>query len=204
MSPRRRAATGIDLDSVRDGACRDVLERLNRADFDVGAWETTSDIGVPAFFCLIADRRDPRAHHGIGAGAHLAPEIALLRALTEAVQVRTTYISGARDDLLPEEYGDRRRDSWRRFASRLLAERSPARDFGAIADRSKPDFEQDIATLLDLLCAVGVREVIGVDLSKEISASLSTASSSRGSKRPDDHDGYLPGERAARQPEAGA
>jgi ribosomal protein S12 methylthiotransferase accessory factor len=32
------------------------------------------------------------------------PEIALLRAITEAIQVRVTYITGSRDDIFPQAY----------------------------------------------------------------------------------------------------
>ena len=135
IAPGERAKTGVNLESVSDEACREVLGKLEHADFDVAVWETTTDVGVPAFFSVIADRRNAISHHGVGAGAHPAPEIALLRALTEAVQVRTTYISGTRDDLLPEEYGEQRRAGTRSIAARLLAEHSPVRDFGAIADR---------------------------------------------------------------------
>ena len=41
-----------------------------------------------------------------GYGAHLSRNIALSRALTEAVQSRLTFISGSRDDLFPALYKD--------------------------------------------------------------------------------------------------
>ena len=122
ISSERRATTGVDLDSIPDNRCRQVLARLRDADFEVAVWEITSDIDVPAFFCLIADQRDPTGHHGVGASAHLAPEIALLRALIEAAQVRTTYISGARDDIFPAEYEQSRLLARQGIAARLMAE----------------------------------------------------------------------------------
>ena len=69
---------------------------------------TTTDVGIAAFYCLITDRRHEHAHSGAGAGAHPARAVALLRALTEAIQVRTTYITGSRDDLRPDEFRPRR------------------------------------------------------------------------------------------------
>ena len=39
-----------------------------------------------------------------GFGAHLRPEIAIARALTEAAQTRLTYIAGGRDDFFPLDY----------------------------------------------------------------------------------------------------
>ncbi len=81
ITASQRRKTGLDLESLRDGACKDVLAKLERADFQVAAWETTSDINVPSIFCLIADRRDPSSHHGVGAAAHPVAETALLKAL---------------------------------------------------------------------------------------------------------------------------
>ncbi|MFC6486447.1 YcaO-like family protein [Nitratireductor sp. GCM10026969] len=193
-----RARTGLNLDSVADETCREVLGKLERAKFDVTAWETTSDVDVPAFFCLITDRRNPRNHHGVGAGAHPAPGIALLRALTEAIQVRTTYISGARDDLLPEEYTETERARKARVAARLRAEHLPERDFGAIPDRSSDNFADDLAWLLARLRAVDVREVVAVDLSKSWLGLSIVRVVVPGLEGPDDHDAYVPGERARR------
>ena len=197
-----RRNTGVDLESVQDGPCRDVLAKLRQADFEVAAWKTSSDIDVPAFFCLIADRRDPASHHGVGAAAHLSPEIALLKALMEAAQVRTTYVSGTRDDLQPEEYSERHRENRRRVAARLLSEYSPARDFASIAQKSEAGSDQDIPTLLDRLMAVGVNEVVAVDLSKEDIGLPVVRVVIPGIEGPDDHDGYVPGERARRLPAA--
>jgi len=193
-----RALTGVDSDSIADVACRVVLQRLRDVGFEVGIWETTTDINVPAFFCIIADRQNPVSHHGIGAGAHLAPEIALLRALTEAVQVRTTYISGARDDLLPEDYSEQSREKRRRIVARLLAGHRPARDLATIANASSATFQADIALLIDRLRAGGVEEVVAVDLGKPDLGIPVVRVVIPGLEGPDDHDQYVPGERVRR------
>jgi ribosomal protein S12 methylthiotransferase accessory factor len=198
MSSGNRTLTGLDLASVTDQACQEVVQRVRDADFDVAVWDTTTDVCVPSFFCLISDRRDRANHHGIGAGAHLAPDIALLRALTEAVQVRTTYISGARDDLMPDEYGAREREHRRGIAARLMLEHRPAGDFRAIADLSSPTFGEDLACLLDRLTAVGIEEVIAVDLAKPGIGIPVVRVVIPGMEGPDDHDLYAPGERALR------
>src|SRR5204863_471997 len=48
--------TRIDLDTVDDPGCRGVIERCERAGIGVAVWETTSDVGIPAFLCLIVER----------------------------------------------------------------------------------------------------------------------------------------------------
>ncbi len=83
--------------------------RLEQAGLDVVVWDATSDIGVATFHCLITDGADPQGHMGLGSGAHPDRAVALARALTEAVQTRMNYITGARDDLKFEEFTRRRR-----------------------------------------------------------------------------------------------
>ena len=194
-----RRQSGLDLETVDDTACRQVLERLERAEFDVAVWDTTGDVGVPAFFCLIIDRRSRHGHCGIGAGTHPAREIALLRALTEAVQVRTTYISGTRDDLLPEDYGEAEKARKRQLAEGLLRDHSPIRSLADVADLSSQSISTDLSRLLDRLKGAGIDEVLVVDLTKARFDVPVVRVVIPGLEGPDDHDAYVPGERARRR-----
>jgi len=196
MPAARRRHSGVDLDSAPDGQCRDVLKKLACADFDVAAWEITSDVGVPAFFSLIADGRDRSGHCGIGAAAHPVAEIALLKALIEAAQVRTTYVSGARDDLAIEEYGETYRENRRRHADRLLAERSATKQVACIGQTQPQGVAQSVPWLIERLRSVGVTELITVDLTKEDIGLPVVRVVIPGLEGPDDHDGYVPGARA--------
>lgn len=84
-----------------DPACREALDRFRRAGVLVAAWQTTSDVGIPAFLGVIDEasssplRPLPPAS---SAGCHPSRAVALLRALTKAAQSRLTVIAGARDD----------------------------------------------------------------------------------------------------------
>ena len=71
---------------------------------------------------------------GGGAGTHPSRAVALLRALTEAVQVRTTYIAGSRDDLRPDEFTPPEIDRKLRRARTLMA----GRGHGAISPHPDP------------------------------------------------------------------
>jgi YcaO-like protein with predicted kinase domain len=199
LSRRERAATGVDLASVENAACREALEKLERADFDIAAWETTSDIGVPAFFALISDLRNPANHHGIGAAAHPSRDVALLKALIEAAQVRTTYVSGTRDDLTLEEYGEAGRAAKQRAAKRLLAAHTPERRLHDIPDCRLDSATTELEYLLTRLKAAGIAEAVAVDLSRNELGVAVVRIVIPGLEGPDDHDGYVPGERA-RQP----
>ena len=100
-------ATRVDLETVRDPDCRLVLDKYDRAGVAVAVWETTSDVAIPSFECIITEREDSALRplfSAEGMGCHPDRSIALLRALTEAAQSRLTAIVGSRDDLLARDY----------------------------------------------------------------------------------------------------
>jgi ribosomal protein S12 methylthiotransferase accessory factor len=127
----------------------------------------------------------------------------LLKALIEAAQVRTTYVSAARDDLTAEEYSEAYRDKRRRQAERLLAERSSTRRLGSAAERAAHGIARNVAWLVERLQAAGVSEIIAVDLSKEDIGLPVVRVVIPGLEGPDDHDAYMPGERARRMSDGG-
>lgn len=162
-----RARTRIDLDTVDDPACREVLEKYRRAQVAVAAWETTSDIGIPAFLCRVFDLHDNAARrlgHMEGMGCHPVRAIALLRALTEAAQGRLTLIAGSRDDCYPIHYL-RQRDP--AAAERLradLADPRPRRRFADAPSWQADSLRDDLAWELERLRTAGVERVIMIDL----------------------------------------
>jgi YcaO-like protein with predicted kinase domain len=199
-SDAARARTRIDLDSIDSDLCRTVIGRLHQAELAVAAWDITSDIGVPAFYALIVDRRNELAHSGAGAGAHPAREVALLRALTEAVQVRVNYIAGARDDLDPEEYTAEGIGAKLAFANGLMSLSDGAgKDYRQITTREFDSFRQDIDWMIERLKSVGIEEVIVVDLTKPAFNMPVVRVVIPGLEGPDDHDDYAMGRRATAQ-----
>ena len=96
----------IVLDSITDPTCRALIDRITTAGARVFMWDL--DGLIPAIGCAIMeDPREP-AWRTLGFyqgfGAHLVPEIAIARALTEAAQTRLTYIAGGRDDFFAFDY----------------------------------------------------------------------------------------------------
>lgn len=91
---REKAATTLDLASVEDRECKDLLSRLRKSGVEVLVWNATSDIGIPTYYCLIRGASGEDVDPEFGGGCHPCREIALMRAVTEAVQARTTFIAG--------------------------------------------------------------------------------------------------------------
>jgi ribosomal protein S12 methylthiotransferase accessory factor len=164
-----RRSSRLDLATVDDPGCVEVLSRLEAARIAVAVWEITSDIGLPVFGCQIAEDPD----HGVlplygseGFGCHPRREIALLRALTEAVQSRLTFIAGSRDDMFRTEY-ETARD--RHALDRLwatVAEPVRGRGFRQMPTSVHDSFEEDVALEVARMRAVGVNEVVVVDLTR--------------------------------------
>lgn len=97
----------VDLGTLPDCWSRELIEHLHACDFWVEAVNCSTVPGVAAFAVFIWHSDMPSLY--AGSGAHFLPEIALQRALTEAVQSRMSIISGTREDIGPVSYRGVRR-----------------------------------------------------------------------------------------------
>lgn len=167
---RHDAALRVDPDSVDDADCRGLLLRLREAGMQFSLLDLTVDTGVPVYACCIVDAQAQSRWRHLpafnGYGCHLDPAIALLRAITEAVQSRLTHISGSRDDIFPEDY--RRGGHPDELASlrARMGEGAPQRHFAERGSQAGSDFRADLDALLEALRRVGLGQALVVDLSQ--------------------------------------
>ncbi len=166
LDDEARRATVLNLDTVDDPACRQTLERLDRAEVDVMVWDTTSDVGVPTFNCLLVGRRRFFADPEFGSGCHPDRGVALSRALTEAVQARTTYIAGTRDDFLPDLYAEPVRAKRLSDCRALLDSGNTGRSFQEIPSLEATVIADDIDWMVECLGRAGMEQVLVVDLTR--------------------------------------
>jgi ribosomal protein S12 methylthiotransferase accessory factor len=160
-----RAAAKLDPATVSSYFCQDLLTHYAAAGLDVGLWDVTSDLGVPVFCCAVAERSDIAVEAELGAGCHPDREVALLRALTEAAQSRTTRIAGSRDDYVPESYSSTAKLARNRTARLWLAD-PPQRSFADVPNLSGATIAGDLARVLAQLQSRGIDQVVAVDLTK--------------------------------------
>ena len=191
----------IDPATVTDADCLELIGRLRAAGLRVRIWDTTSDVGVASFCCLLAERDGAFADPEYGNGCHPAREVALMRALTEAAQARTTFISGARDDFPIDAweaaYRERRREA---LAGDLDAAPAGRASYAEVPTFAAATLAGDLDWLLTRLGAVGIGQVIAVDLGKEGLGISVVRVVVPGLEGPDDQGGdYLPGPRARRR-----
>ena len=196
LTPHERWATRIDIDTIDDAYCSELLRILAKAELEAAIWNITSDTGVPAFYCLLLDDNTGDGHMGAGAGCHPAREIALSRALTEAVQTRTTYIAGSRDDLTPAEFSQDGRAEKYQYAYRMMEGGDGLGNFQDIFSNQSSTLEDDMDFVLAQLAAIGIDEVAAIDMTIAKYAIPVVRVVIPGLEAPHDDEGFLPGPRA--------
>jgi YcaO-like protein with predicted kinase domain len=166
-----RASLRIDPKTVPDPECQALLRMLHSAGVQVALFDLTSDLGIPVMGATIADHPDASRWRTLpafnGYGCHLEPSIALMRALSEAVQSRLTHISGSRDDIVAADYArGGNADDLAALAARL-AQALPQRDFRAVPRLACDSFEADIEQQLAALRRAGLARAVVVDLGQD-------------------------------------
>jgi ribosomal protein S12 methylthiotransferase accessory factor len=198
-STREQDCRRLDLATVDDPKSLAILELLAKAELAVVVWDITTDVGAASFQCHVVDRAGESGHLGVGAACHPEREIALLRAILEAAQVRTTYIIGSREDIEPGDYDPatlRRRNA---EARALMRQSKGARDFQSVAGRRFETAEAEVAWLLDRLRSIGLKQAIAVDLTRPGIGIPVVRMIVPGLEGSDHHPAnYAPGARAAR------
>jgi YcaO-like protein with predicted kinase domain len=166
----KRQGTRIDLATIHDPRCQELLDRFNAAGIETMVWDITSDVGVPVFMCLITENagRLRTRYSAQGMGCHPCREIALLRAMTEAAQSRLTLISGSRDDMFRNEYEwDHLQttdlDTYRSFTPPS----GQLRSFQSVPSFESDSFQEDIRWQLERLATIGIQQVGVIDLTQE-------------------------------------
>ena len=106
LDPAARAATAMDAERVPFAWFQAWRARLSSLEVALQVFGLASVIGVPTFLCVIGGCEEFGSAYRrfSGTAAHGDPEIALFRALAEAIQSRLTLIAGVRDDIMPAYY----------------------------------------------------------------------------------------------------
>lgn len=154
----------VDPKSFRDPVVDSLAARVRAAGFRLQMFNITSNVGVPCIEAFIAPAMPAGGvmryiEMTQGAGAHPNSVRAAIRAITEAAQSRLTYISGARDDILPETFVRPLPDHLLKLLS-IEPTEAPAK-FETIAGTT---VDEMLSSIVDRLVAVGIKSIIVVDL----------------------------------------
>ncbi|MBB3522161.1 ribosomal protein S12 methylthiotransferase accessory factor [Rhizobium sp. BK456] len=169
----------VDPRGFEDGALNGLVDKIEASGLALRLFDITSDIAIPCFTAMLGPRElIPGSRHGHadrdirlvevtgGTGAHPSPVRAAIRAVTEAVQSRLTYISGARDDISPATFLRSLPSLMRRAFDAVAAPPAGLRHDGAAGYRARnlPELLQQV---LDALRNRGIASVILVRLSDD-------------------------------------
>lgn len=164
----KRYKGAIDTAAICAPALREALDKITAAGLDISLFDITTDLAIPCVVALLGprDRSYPRSIRHVditmGAGASTLPEIAAMRAITEAVQSRMTFIAGARDDLLPEIFSQPA-DTATLEAMDSIATRG-LKDLPVLGSTST---QQSLQAVLGRLQERGICDLFAVDLAPD-------------------------------------
>ena len=155
-SAREQDAGRLNLATIDDPKSLAILDRLAGAELDVAIWDITTDVGAATFQCYVVDRTGDTGHLGVGFACHPSREIALMRAILEAAQVRTTYIIGSREDIEPADYDPAALRARNAEMRAFMRQSEGSRDFRSVASARLETFEAEVDWLLDRLRSIGL------------------------------------------------
>ncbi|GGE12730.1 hypothetical protein GCM10011390_34890 [Aureimonas endophytica] len=169
------AALRVDPRSLGDAVLDTLVDRIERAGFDLFLADMSSDLAVPAYAAVLVPRALPRACDVAwsqicgGYGCHPLPARAAIRAVTEAAQTRLTLIAGSRDDLTPRQYrpSGTGGSSLAETLALIGAPRRPAcrAPFGGAGDT----IQARLRAMVARLGAAGLGEVVVVPIARHAS-----------------------------------
>jgi ribosomal protein S12 methylthiotransferase accessory factor len=149
---------------------REWAERIANAEIDLDVFDITNDIGVPTFEALLIDEHYPAPDGGFrpagffGLGTHPDADIAVFRALSEAIQARVGMIHAARDS-----FNDRRMVT-RPAAIAMMRARTRyrrRRSFSETPTFRSPDLLAELDFLVNRIVSAGARHCVVVDLTRQ-------------------------------------
>jgi len=151
----------LDPHSVGGDDAPALIERIRAAGCEVSIAVAPSPTGLPVFMVEVWSPAYPQWFGG--AGCHLDREVALCRALTEAVQSRLTAISGARDDVDAGVYT--RVTDW--CSPQVERAGGDMVGYDDLADCAAGDLADDLRGVVTAVERTTGVEPVAVDLSRE-------------------------------------
>jgi ribosomal protein S12 methylthiotransferase accessory factor len=161
----RQPPAVVRLETIEHPLVLELLERFAAARIGVVLCDCTVDTGIPVYLAYVYDLVLRQIGVYKGYGAHLDPGIAMIRALTEAVQGRAIYIAGSRDDMFRHNYLKLKGDDGASMVTAMEG-LAPTVDARKRASEARDSFEGDTLLALRKLQSAGLDQVIVVDLSR--------------------------------------
>ena len=151
----------IDLDTLRGEIIGGIVQQIRSADSDVAIMWCPTEVGIPTCIAYVWSNDSGLGIYK-GYGCHLDPQIAMIRAVTEAVQARTIFVAGARDDMGRASFEALRRSDV--LGPEQISANSVVVSVDDLPDRATGSFHGDVAVILDGLTRAGFETVLAREL----------------------------------------
>ena len=153
----------VDISGLDFSPINYLISRFEKSGVPLLLKDVTSDIGIPTFIATSFEWiTHDYAFSAYGQGTHPDARVALIRAITEVAQTRTTNSQGSRDDLKKVKYEennyDQNKRNWKFVESKERAK------FSKINSHVNEDILDDINLLLSHIKKSGLKKAIIVDL----------------------------------------
>lgn len=162
--------SSLDLEKDLPESASELLGRFAQENVDIEVKYITQGIDVAVFLTIIVDKTLASVKYiNGGKGAHLDPEIALLRSLTEASQSRVVGMTGIREDM-PKKRGQMDAPDFQALLTKesALFGRSPKTiNFSEIRNRASNHITDDLDYLFSELRKIGTPDVYLIDLTRK-------------------------------------
>lgn len=166
LSPR------VCLESIPYPAIQEIIARFERVDVYPFLYDCTLDTNVPVFKAVLCDKQFPYLGPIAGYGAHLDPQVAILRALTEAAQGHTVLISGSRDDIFSPQLSVFKQYDMNYELQNYMSQ-EPTINAASYINQATATFEEDLHLLINKLQSAGFKQVIVFDMTQKEFADVS-------------------------------
>lgn len=148
---------------------KESVKKFERNEIKIILRDITSNLGIPVIAAVSDDLRlrEP-ALLTMGFGAHLDPEIAAIRALTEVAQSRLTQIQGAREDTYRADFMRMLGyEKIKKMNKHWFSESNDVKELQSIQNLSKSDILDEIRLVVSTLKKRGFNHIIIVDLTRK-------------------------------------
>lgn len=162
----------LDLATVDSALFQQIFSAIRQAELELIVYDCTHEIGIPSFESALVESAAASQIHpskfSSGSGTHLSKEVALLRAVTEAIQSRLTVIAGSRDDLKKADYDLFMYQSYQQINQSGLYHHAntPTKNYAEIPSLETVSLNEDVRLQLELIKNHGFTQVLMVDLTK--------------------------------------
>lgn len=159
-----------DVNVPEGSICAQMIEKFRQGGVEIHLKDLTHDLGIPTIGAAADDvaTKDPELL-SIGVGTHLNPEIAAIRAITEAAQSRTTHKHGVKASAEKQKRSQELGYERVKKANCIWFEDSDeAVDLDKMERLDTEYVLDDIEAVLQKLADNGFDRVIAVDLTRDI------------------------------------